>query len=168
MKYSTNNFATTRGFTLIELLIVIAIIGVLAATVVVSLGDQTDAARRETMKLTVSSIRTSIFAEAIGKSPTGTSLCDSVYEDVSIPSGSNWTWDGGNNVTCEGDDADKDNEVCCHSSDTTWVIWAKLTDSKVYCADSNNFLGEVTRATTGANANVQQANNVTKPTKCIP
>ena len=165
MKYSTKKFTTTTGFTLIELLIVIAIIGVLAATVVVSLGDQTATARRESMKLTVSSIRTSIFAEAIGKSPTNDMLCDAVHDDVSIPSGSVWDWDG--SATCNGDDADKDNEVCCHANATKWVIWAKLTDTTVYCADSNNFLGEVTRDSPAGNtATVKNANASTKPEKC--
>ena len=165
MKYSTNNVITTKGFTLIELLIVIAIIGVLAATVVVSLTDQTGKARGESLKLTVSSIRTSIFAEAIGKSPTGDILCDEVHEDVFIPSGSNWTWDGSD--TCNGDDADGKNEVCCHADGTTWVVWANLEDNKVYCTDSNNFLGEVTRDTNpGTDKTVKNANGSTKPLKC--
>ena len=52
-----------KGFTLIELLIVIAIIGVLAATVVVSLGSKTDDAREKTLRIGVSSIRTLASSE---------------------------------------------------------------------------------------------------------
>ena len=46
-----NENNTNKGFTLIELLIVIAIIGVLAATVVISLGNQTGNAKDAAVKV---------------------------------------------------------------------------------------------------------------------
>ena len=49
---------TNKGFTLIELLIVIAIIGILASIVVITLGDQSEGATDAKNKFEASQLRT--------------------------------------------------------------------------------------------------------------
>ena len=139
-----------RGFTLIELLIVIAIIGVLAATVVVSLGSQTDKAQEGSIKLGISSIRnvaTVAVTEggvpnpdydaaavsgstSVEKLPLKTpGVCPLIYEQVSGEKGG-WSWGSkgaDKKVKCKADDSDAIGEVCCASSGKKWVLWAKLT-----------------------------------------
>ena len=159
----------SKGFTLIELLIVIAIIGVLAATVVVSLGSQTQKAGSGSAKLGVSSLRTLALVEVTteGLSLSGQKLCDNIYEDVS---GEKASWEWTKTRHCERDDliagtglaaanargsssAAKAGEICCHAKDKKWVIWGALpgadgrasgkTKNDIYCADSKGFLGEL-------------------------
>ena len=158
-----------QGFTLIELLITIAIIGVLAATVVVSLGSQTDNAKEASIKLSVSSVRTLAFAEQIKDTKhANQELCKNIHKDVSA-SKTGWTWQAtGNGTTCTGsgvNGADKDGEVCCHSAAKVWVVWGKIDDTQVYCADSTSFVGKVTRVT-GTTATVEKAPAGTHPLKC--
>ena len=162
-----------RGFTLIELLIVIAIIGVLAATVVVSLGSQTDQAQKGSTKIGVSSIRnlaTVAVAEngvtdADGNETAldSAGVCKLIYDQVSGEK-ADWTW-GGNAVAskktdiCNADQSDKVGEVCCSSAEKEWVVWSLLDKSGipanspdgtvrpgsiVYCVDSKGFAGEIT------------------------
>ena len=82
-----------KGFTLIELLIVIAIIGVLAATVVVSLGSKTDDAKEKTLKIGVSSIRTLASSEVATGVPAGKNVCNIIYSKISADK-ENWPWKG--------------------------------------------------------------------------
>ena len=137
-----------RGFTLIELLIVIAIIGVLAATVVVSLGDQTSTAKKETTKIGVSSVRSLATAEVAspkgGTALGGTKLCENILENVSAKDKGKWTWKWDRTnpnapvfktcdkrfalTTATGTDG-QEGEICCHSSGTSWIIWGALADS---------------------------------------
>lgn len=136
-----------EGFTLIELLIVIAIIGVLAATVVVSLGSQTNRASGGSVKLGVSSLRTLALVEATteGSSLTGQILCNNIYGDVSGEK-STWEWTGsrqcdegdliadddftekGTGTRSSGADA-KAGEICCHAKAKKWVIWGALPEA---------------------------------------
>ena len=124
------------GFTLIELLIVIAIIGILAGTVLISVGGKTDQAKDQRTKIGVSSIRTLAFSAALDGS---TDICDKAFDEISADT-DGWTWDG--TAECKANDADSDGEICCSAnSDGKWVVWGKLsTANKVYCADSANYL----------------------------
>lgn len=166
-KYRENR----KGFTLIELLIVIAIIGVLAATVVVSLGSQSDNATKGSVKLGVSSLRTVATIHAL-EGKTGQALCNEIYKNVSGEK-TDWEWTGSRQCT-NGDLVDTGGltsstnaqrassedavagELCCYADGDKWVIWSALPEADgynagnrnnitpdIYCTDSNGFLGEL-------------------------
>ena len=148
----------SKGFTLIELLIVIAIIGVLAATVIVSLGSQTDKATLGSVMSSVSSLRTMAMAHTLD-GLTGTGLCDEIYKNMSGEK-DGWTWDGKGTrcrhdtlVGASGLQVGKEaGEICCHANSSgKWVIWSALptadgtanSGKDIYCADSKGFLGDL-------------------------
>lgn len=167
-----------KGFTLIELLIVIAIIGVLAATVVVSLGSQTDQAQKGSTKIGVSSIRNlATVAVAEGGVPNpdydpadtaspkklvlgNPGICPLIYDQVSGEKGE-WSWGakGATKTTqCDADGADSVGEICCASASKAWVLWGsydgkgRSAGGTVYCADSTGFAGEITLVAKVANS----------------
>ena len=167
-----NENNTKKGFTLIELLIVIAIIGVLAATVVISVGDRAGLARETTVKLGVSGIRSLASAEVA--SPTegvplsADLLCDNIYPKVSGEK-TGWHWDSDDSCTdrkalTKSDGKDGiDGEICCSAVGKEWVVWGALEKgvdghgsggtgdaADIYCADSAGFLGTVKVKTTDA------------------
>ena len=167
------------GFTLIELLIVIAIIGVLAATVVVSLGSQTDKAQQGSVKIGVSSIRNLATVVVVeGKDSEGTALsssnkvCKAIYSQVSGEKG-DWTWKSATEcATVDGaTGVNESGEICCastHSGNTsTWVLWGAGKSGEYYCADSTGFAGDVTQSgSRDTTTTVEKANNSTKPISC--
>ena len=135
------------GFTLIELLIVIAIIGILAGTVVVSLTGETDDANDASVKLGVSSLRTPATSEGLrATAPTGNTVCNKVFTKVKggTEDLKSWTSSAG----CGAADADEENEICCASSGREWVIWGKLIDDTFFCVDDDTFSGTTTTVTT--------------------
>lgn len=160
------------GFTLIELLIVIAIIGVLAATVVVSLGSQTDSAKEGSAKVGVSSVRNLATVSVVDSDRGTTAVCEYMYPKVSGEKGS-WDWgDGGDGNECNAVDsttAAESGQICCASSDTDWVIWSALpTDGKMYCTDSGGYSGEITKdGTPDSTKSVVKGNASTSPTGCV-
>ncbi len=168
--YYRKNLNSSKGFTLIELLIVIAIIGVLATTVIVSIGTQTGNAGKSSAKLGVSSIRTLAFAEtAINTNLTGDTLCDNIYEKISGQKDSWDKWDG-SAVCAKGDligtsglkSGVSAGEICCYANRGKWVVWGALPDADgtggsgndIYCTDYNGFLGSLNgspASTSGSN-----------------
>ena len=124
----------SKGFTLIELLIVIAIIGILAGTVFVSLSDETTSASDAVIKLGLSSIRSAALAESF-KSPTTNALCKNVHGKIRGGGDiidANWTA----STTCSTASNADTGKICCHSVGKKWVVWAKFNDNTISCEDS--------------------------------
>ena len=163
-----------KGFTLIELLIVIAIIGVLAATVVVSLGSQTEKAQQGSVKIGVSSIR-NLATVAVVEGKVGTTklgdndkVCELILSQVSGEK-DGWTWDG--DTECKANDVNVAGEICCASttpaSGNKWVLWGAAEGKAVYCADSIGFAGNVDTATESANqTSIEEGDDDGVPVKC--
>ena len=130
-----------QGFTLIELLIVIAIIGVLAATVIVSIGSQTGKATTGSVKIGVSSIRTVVTIAAL-EGKRGSAICDFAFEKISGEK-DGWSWKRG--TMCKSEDADGgEGEICCSAQGGRWAIWGVTEHPTAYCADSSGFVGNIT------------------------
>ncbi len=118
----------SAAFTLIELLIVIAIIGILASAVVISLGSATEAAKDAKNKLAIAQVRPLALLDQQVKG-NYSSVCDDVQIKRVLES--------------LGAAAD----VFCADDTNAWVIAFKseADDTKYFCADNDEGPSETGR-----------------------
>ena len=128
------------GFTLIELLVVVAIIALLAATILASLGSARTRARSARMQSEISSMRAAAelyYNENGTYAPTVNSGPNGVFADG--PSGM------GHLVNDVTQSVGTSGAINHQADDTSWAFQATLPTGEEYCADSNGFSGVVTQ-----------------------
>lgn len=145
-----------KGFTLIELLITIAIIGILAGTVIVSLGNEPDKGSDAAVKFSVNSIITLASVKALrGKEAEFTDrsdlVCNETYDALRNKTNINAGWS--NTLICTSTQlaATDQSGICCSSLEKKWVVWGKLktftsggtNTNDYYCADYLGNNGEI-------------------------
>ncbi len=145
IKLKNNN----SGFTLIELMTVMAIIGILASAIMISLSVQKKRATVNKVLTELSGVMENIYLcksddGAINppNSTGGNSICDissnyGVWPDVSESVLGNGT---GFSISVTGD-----------LNSGNWAYWAKGTDTEIVCCNSKS--GKCGKVTAGCNAN---------------
>ena len=145
-----------KGFTLIELLVVVAIIALLAATILASLGSARTRARAARIQSEVSSMRAAaeLYYNQNGSyDPHGngdifsdpTSGMNNLVMDASgaAAAGATNPCPGGNTITT------------CKVDPGSWAFLVTLPTSDKFCADSNGYSGKAASVGAVGTANYQ-------------
>jgi len=120
----------SKGFTLIELLVVVAIIGILASIVLVSLNSARAKGRDASAKGSISSVRAA--AEIFYDSHAGTydDGIDEVCTDAAI------------GVLLDAAEAETGNAPVCSAEPLSYAVAAVLNNNNTFCVDSSGFAGD--------------------------
>lgn len=124
-----------KGFTLIELLVVIAIIGILSGIVLTSLGTARDKAKDASAKGSLSSVRAQ--AEILFDS-------EGVYTNVC---GASQNADVG--ALIDAAETQTGNTATCNAGTGDYAVAIALSNSDIFCVDSDGFAGVVGSAPAG-------------------
>lgn len=125
------NISTSRkGFTLIELLVVVAIIGILASIVLVSLNSARAKGRDASAKGSISSLRAA--AEI---------YYDNNSNYLGLCTGGSST-DPGVQSLLSAATAETGNPSVCESNSISWGALIQLNNGNYFCVDSSGFAGD--------------------------
>ncbi len=156
-KNSETQYGAHKGFTLIELLVVVAIIALLAATILASLGSARTRARAARIQSEVSSMRAAAelyYNESGSYDPHGTgdmfsnttSGMNNLVMDASGAAAAGATTNpcpGGNTITT------------CKVDPGSWAFLVTLPTSDKFCSDSNGYSGKAASVGAVGTANYQ-------------